>query len=201
MTKKEKKFDLKITRESLNDKEFKDIQKEMEQDVAEYSAKLATLSIKELDEQESLLMDIFKENDARMEKVSYSLSEDGATYDGITVKPTDIEKAIVNFLNRLEVDWKSTLGIHQGIRFWKTRQAGDQIPYGVFDSTLRLLGTLKYKGEQDCFNILVINNWVSTAHDEYLKDTGFLQYLAALHQAIMTARGKLDNPNGATQEA
>lgn len=197
MTKKnesKKVFDLKITRESLNGKDFKEIQAEMADSVADYTAKLATMNKKQLDEQEELLMEVFKANDERMKDVAYAPDENGASYDGIDVKANDIEKYIVSFLNRLEVEWQASLGIYQAIRFWKTRQKDGKIPYAVFDSTLRLLGTLKFKGEQDCFQILVINNWMTTMHKEYLADTGYLQYLSSLHQAIMDAQSKLKAP-------
>lgn len=177
-----------LKREDLLSKEIPEIQEALTNDVTEFSATLETKSIEELKQAEAELMEQMKEDDAHLEQVKYELAET-ADFDGTTFKSDKITEKIVNFLDRLEVEWRATLGIYQAIKFWKKEFDGT-VPYAVFDTTLRLLGTLKFKGEFDCKNVLLINNWFSTAHKDYAIDNTWRSYLAAKHQAIMQAMQK-----------
>jgi hypothetical protein len=169
----------------------------LEADVVAYTEEVSKLTLEELDTAEQELMEVFKVDDAHLAEVAYELP-DSVEYDGHTVKRSDLASKIIQFINRIEVDFRATLGIYQGVRFWKTAES-KPIPYGVFDSTLRLLGGLKFKGERDCFDILVINNWFATAHAAYTRDQIWSQYLHAKHNAILQARDALKKP--ATPEA
>lgn len=180
-----------LVREELLAKEnLQEIAKELEADVALYNEELTGMTREQLEAEEASIMDVFKANDEYVAGVEYELP-DGIEYDGHKLKRSEITNKIVNFLNRIEVQFQATLGLYQCIRFWKTRGAG-KIPYGAFDSTLRMLGTLKFKGEQDCFDILVTNNWFTAAHDSYSRDNIWTQYLHARHNAIMQALEALD---------
>ena len=180
-----------IKREELLAKEnLQEIAKELEAEVALYTEELSEKTREELETEEKNLMEVFKENDERIAGVEYELPDE-IEYDGRKLKRNEITAKIVGFLNRIEVQFQATLGLYQCIRFWKTRGSG-KIPYGAFDSTLRMLGTLKFKGEQDCFDILVTNNWFTAAHDAYSRDNIWTQYLHAKHQRIMEAMEALD---------
>lgn len=181
----------KINREELLAKsDLQEIAKGLEAEVALYTEELAGMDRDALKKEEKALMEVFKENDEYVAGVEYELPDE-IEYDGRKLKRNEISTKIVGFLNRIEVQFQATLGLYQCIRFWKTRGAG-RIPYGAFDSTLRMLGTLKFKGEQDCFDILVTNNWFTAAHDAYSRDNIWTQYLHARHQAIMQALEALD---------
>lgn len=181
----------KLNREELLAKEnLQEIAQELEADVALYNEELAGMTREQLNEEEKNLMEVFKDNDERIAGVEYELPDE-IEYDGRKLKRNEITAKIVGFLNRIEVQFQATLGLYQCIRFWKTRGSG-KIPYGAFDSTLRMLGTLKFKGEQDCFDILVTNNWFTAAHDSYSRDNIWTQYLHAKHNAIMQALEALD---------
>lgn len=180
-----------LNREELLAKEnLQEIAKELEADVALYTEELSEKTREELETEEKNLMDVFKANDEYIAGVEYELPDE-VDYDGRKLKRNEITNKIVGFLNRIEVQFQATLGLYQCIRFWKTRGTG-KIPYGAFDSTLRMLGTLKFKGEQDCFDILVTNNWFTAAHDAYSRDNIWTQYLHAKHQRIMEAMEALD---------
>lgn len=181
----------KLNREELLAKEnLQEIAKGLEAEVALYTEEIAGMDSEALKKEETDLMEVFKVNDEYIAGVEYELPGD-LEYDGRKIKRNELTTKIVGFLNRIEVQFQATLGLYQCIRFWKT--AGDgKIPYGAFDSTLRMLGTLKFKGEQDCFDILVINNWFTAAHDAYSRDNIWTQYLHARHQAIMQALEALD---------
>ena len=190
-----------INREELLAKEnLQEIAKELEADIALYNEELTGMDREALKKEEEELMDIFKANDEYVGGVEYDLPDE-IEYDGRKLKRNEITTKVVGFLNRIEVQFQATLGLYQCIRFWKTRGTG-KIPYGAFDSTLRMLGTLKFKGEQDCFDILVVNNWFTAAHDTYSRDNIWTQYLHARHQSIMQnmeALDKADTPQAVTE--
>lgn len=187
-----------INREDLTNKTPEEIQKYLESDLVQFSEEISNLTIDELKALEEKLMEIFKSNDEYLSKVSYNL-QTSVEYDGETYMKSYIIDAIISFINRIEVDFRATLGIYQAIKFWKTK-VNESIPYGVFDSTLRMLGTLKFKGERDCRDILIVNNWFAGAHKQYLRDNVYTNYLASKHQALMDRMNKLtttDDSNSA----
>lgn len=180
-----------LNREELLAKEnLQEIAKELEADIALYTEELSGMDREALKQAENDLMKVFDANDEYISGIEYELPDE-IEYDGRKIKRAEITTKIVGFLNRIEVQFQATLGLYQCIRFWKTRGAG-KVPYGAFDSTLRMLGTLKFKGEQDCFDILVTNNWFTAAHDQYSRDNIWTQYLHARHQAIMQTLEALD---------
>lgn len=194
-----------ITRDTvLNEQDFEKIGQLLEADVVTFTDEISDLTTEELKEKEAELMETFKENETYLSEVQYELAS-SVEYDGTNVKRSDIASKVIGFLNRIEVPFQASLGLYQCIRFWKTAGAtpDTKIPYGAYDSTLRLLGQLKFKGETDCFDILVVNNWFATAHDGYKRDNIWTQYLSAKHQAIMTALENLEKANAeaeATQD-
>jgi hypothetical protein len=174
----------KLVREDVLAKEsIKEISEILELDVVAYAEAIAGESVEKLKAREAELMDEFKANDEILAKAAYELP-DSIDYDGVKLTRSELVNKIIGFLNRIEVEFRATLGIYQGIRFWKTAEK-KPIPYGTFDSTLRLLGGLKFKGEKDCYDILVINNWFTSAHEGYSRDNIWTQYLHALHQTIL----------------
>lgn len=180
-----------LNREELLAKEnLQEIAKELEADIALYTEELSGMDREALKQAENDLMKVFDANDEYISGIEYELPDE-IEYDGRKIKRAEITTKIVSFLNRIEVQFQATLGLYQCIRFWKTRGTG-KVPYGAFDSTLRMLGTLKFKGEQDCFDILVTNNWFTAAHDQYSRDNIWTQYLHARHQAIMQTLEALD---------
>lgn len=164
-------------------------QEEMQKDITDYEAHCATMDDKQLKEEEDKLMKIFQKNDEYIKNVAYELPAE-FKQDDETVAGDDVDKMIVDFLESMEVDWKFTLGIYQAILFWKDRK-GKKVPYATFDSTLRLLGTLKFKGEKQLHDILTINNYLASDHNGYQHDLLWIQYLSTKHNVIMQAMDKL----------
>lgn len=174
-----------MTRESLREMKLEEIQPALESELVAYAETVTNTPKEDLKKLEEELMEDFKAYDEEIKNIIYEVPED-VEYDGKKYKAKDIHTKIINMLNRLEVDFRATLGIYQAIRFWKQLQ-DNKIPYNVYDSTVRLLGTLKFKGEQDCLDVLVINNYFAPTHIEYSSDTTWLQFLTAKHQMIMKA--------------
>lgn len=193
MSKEFKKEEMALTREAINTGTIEEVQNKMEADVVTFAEEINTLNTpEELKEAEKVLMEVFKDNDEYLQNVEYELGAE-VEYDGQKVKRSEIVDYIIYFINKLEVEFKATLGIYQAIRYWKAKGANN-VPYTVFDSTLRMLGTLKFQGETDCFKILVVNNWFAGAHDKYIRDNTYINYLATKHQVILKRLGDLEKP-------
>jgi hypothetical protein len=106
-----------------------------------------------------------------------------ATYEDEVYKKSNIVDNIVYFLNKNEVEWSYTLGLYQLVKLWKSN--ADTITYEAYDSTLRILNQTKYKGFKEWTDILVINEFLSSCHAEYVRDTSYLIYLAQLHNTLI----------------
>lgn len=178
-----------IERETLKGLGAKELTKKLEQGVHEYVTTLSTMSQEELFTEEAELMNYFQENDVYIKNRSYILP-DSITFEGVVIKESTIKDYIIGFLNRLEVDWKSSLGIYQAIQYWKSTE-NPPIPYAIHDATIRLLGTLKFRGYTDCKQILIINDYLATVNAEYSIDVNYVYYLSGIHKAIMDEQQKL----------
>lgn len=179
------------------DKTIKEIQASMEPALVAWAEEVEQVeNLEDLQKMEQDLEPFFKENDIHLRDAKYELPDRIDTF-GTEFKRSDLIKNIVSLLNRIEVDFKATLGIYQGIRFWKT-VGENAVPFHVFDSTMRLLGQVKYKGERDCLEVLAINDWFSTAHDAYMRDDLWTRYLTTRHQILMK---RMDDLQKAQAEA
>lgn len=141
-----------------------------------------------LNEMEDKLMEEQQAADEYIKTVKYILPND-VEYDGERFTKNAIAKLVVEFLNRSEVDWQYTLGLFQLVQLWKSKDLVE-IEYGAFDSTLRLLNQLKFKGYTEWRNILAINEYMKGCHEPYSIDTSYLIFLNQKHQEIMN-RGQL----------
>lgn len=178
-------MDINFTRDELAELPVSELQTTLTNDLEAKQALFETMSVDDLKKEEEALMEIFKENDERIEKVTYKLPKE-SQYDGAAERASILTQNIIGFLNRIKVNWQTSLGMYQAISFWKHFDVSkDEVPYHVFDSTIRLLGTVEYQGYNDCRMILFINNWVSTVHQEYMADQLYTQYLHAVHQSIL----------------
>ena len=156
----------------------------LEESILQFEEELAGINdVEALKKLEGDLMVEFDEYDEHIKNVKYRL-EEFVEYDGTKQSANEIQRNIIYFLNKIESEFRTTLGIYQMIRYWK-KNTDLEIPYQVYESTLRTLGTLKYKGEQEMLNILITNNWFATAHEAYKKDAMWQGYLSTLHNDIL----------------
>lgn len=95
----------------------------------------------------------------------------------------EVAEKIREFINRQEVKWQAALGIWQMYNLWKNPPK--TISYGAYDSTLRMLGSMSFKGSKDCESILVINDYFAQCNDGYAKDLTMLTYLSTLHSQVL----------------
>lgn len=164
-----------------------ELQEKLTNDIVAYQAEIATLSQEELEKQEEELMAEMKVSDDYIAGVAYELPERVQDPDGTEVTAKTVCDYIRDFLDDIESTWQTSLGIYQSISYWKNFKKGDKVSYAAYDSTTRMLGTMKFKGEIKLRKLLTINNYFSAAHVAYVEDMLYLNYLAARHDAILKA--------------
>lgn len=168
----------------LKTKPYNEVAKELEDALKEFKEELSKINnVEALNKMEEELMEEQKKADAYIKSVSYELPS-SAEYDGEKFSKNDIAKLIVEFLNRAEIDWSYTLGYFEVVKMWKNRDL-KTIEYNAFDSTLRMLNQMKFKGYTDWRNILAVNEYMKGCHEPYSIDTSYLIFLSQKHQAIM----------------
>lgn len=184
--------------EDLLGKNVNEVQEILEKDNDAFKAAAIALTKEELDEQESIIISAMDEYDKFLDDVNYELQKE-IEFDHKVFDKTQVSNYIVDFINTQEVDWQYSLGMYQLCKLWKSIGKGDteKINYKALDSTLRLLGTLKYKGYQDWKKILAVNQFLRNSHDEYNIHTTYMIYLSHLHNTILTNMGDLEK-NGAS---
>lgn len=185
-----------INREDFNGKKYEEMMAVMEQELVLYHDTLNDLTTLEACKaEEGKLMNYMDGVDARLNTVTYELPE-SIEFENKHYSRKDIISKIIYFLNKIEVKWEHTLGMYQLVALWK----GDnftEIPYRAYDSTLRCLNQVTFKGMQEWTDILAVNEYLSIAHNEYSLDTGMLIFYSECHNALMDRMKEL-NPTDET---
>lgn len=187
-----------ITREELNEKTQQEIKEMLEADVQAYTVQVSEIATEEevLKLEEELIAKM-QENDKVLRDTFYDI-KDECTYDGQTFNKKTVCEYIVDFINTQEVEWSYTLGLYELVKIWKNNKDLTNIQYHVYDSTLRILGQVKYKGFETWKKILTVNNYLSSCHDNYVRDTSYMLYLSHLHNVLIDAL-KTFNPDANTE--
>ena len=107
--------------------------------------------------------------------------------------PNAIAKLIIYFLDKIEVEWSYTLGMYQLTQLWRSKDL-KTIKYKAYDSTLRCLDGVKFKGSSEWRDILAINEYMSKCHNLYSIDTAWLYFLSGKHNAILDLLNKDKQP-------
>jgi hypothetical protein len=180
-----------INRQDFDGKSYQEMMAAMEADLVLYREKVANFTnLDECNAEEQVLMAEMDTVQEKLDNVAYELPT-GVEYDGKKYSKKDIVTKIIYFLNKLEVKWEQTLGLYQLVRLWK----GDDfthIPYHVYDSTLRCLNQVAFKGYSEWTDILAVNEYLGRCHNEYSLDTGLLIYLSECHNAVLTRQDELN---------
>ena len=171
-----------IKREFLNGKDLNTIQTELRGLCAEYQAQTEQMTIEELQAEEATIVTAMNDYDAQLVNTKYELSK-SIEYDGEKYTKNVISVMIIDFINRMEVDWQYTLGMYELVRLWQG--ICTKISYKEYDSTLRVLGQVKYKGYDDWKHILAVNEYLMTPQEEYARDNVYMAYLAELHNIVL----------------
>ena len=171
--------------EDFKEKTVQETQEILTKQVEEYTAKVN--EIKDIEELKKMELEVDKEQeefDAYLKDVEYDLNQEGVDFEGKHFSLADVAKKIIYYLNRIEQEFQYCLGLHSLVRLWKNNDL-KTIGYGAYDSTLRLLGGLKYKGDSEWVDILIINNYMVCAHEPYTKDRSILVALAQKRNAVV----------------
>lgn len=136
--------------------------------------------------------------DTYLREAKYPLPQEPVEFEGKKYSVLDITKKIIYFLNRHEQQFQYCLGLHGVVLFWKT--AKDEIAYGIFDSTLHLLEQLKYKGDNEWVDILVVNNYLVGASEGYKRDRTCFEALAQMRNAVVSRIQLCTTPSGEAAE-
>jgi hypothetical protein len=187
-----------IKREDFNGKSYEEMVEAMQSELVLYKEQVAAFeTIDQCNAEEQVLMASMDEVQAKLDVAAYDLP-DSVEYDGEKYSKKNIVAKIVYFLNKLEVKWEQTLGLYQLVTIWKSDDF-TKIPYRVYDSTLRCLNQVSFKGLSEWTDILAVNEYLSQCHNEYSLDTGMVIYLSECHNALMNRMKELD-PNANVPE-
>ena len=180
-----------IKREDFNGKTYDEMLAAMQADLVLYAETVAGFTTAdECNAEEQVLMGSMDEVQARLATVEYELP-DRVEYGGKKYSKKDIAAKVIYFLNKLEVKWEQTLGLYQLVTMWKSEDFA-RITYGAYDSTLRCLNSVTFKGLQEWTDILTVNEYLSQCHNEYSLDTGMLLYFSECHNIVMNRMKELD---------
>lgn len=187
-----------IKREDLAGKNQQEIQLMLESAIQKF-----IVEVSELNDEASVIsaeediMAAMNENDAHLKTVVYEVA-DNCKFDGTDYNRETVCKQIAELIENNEVEWSYTLGLYELSKLWRT--APETIQYHAYDSTLRVLGGMKYKGRDQWRKILTINEFMGCCHEEYMRDTAYMLYLSNLHNVVIDALKKY-NPEVTEAEA
>ena len=141
--------------------------------------------LKELEKQ---LMEEFDANDKLINHEFYTLE----------VSSKEVKKLgsmVVKFLEKIDAEFRAAQVVLECINFWSEVPQVDgayKVPHSIFDTTLRLLNSIKYKGKEELDGIVKVNQWFMPSHNAYNKNLIYTHVLSAKHQEIL----QLLNPGG-----
>jgi hypothetical protein len=186
-----------ITLEEIKEKSAKEIAEIYTQDIENLKKELESNTIDELKELEKEILEEQDKFNDYVKTIEYEIPRD-LTWDNTKYSRNEIYSKIIYFLNKNEVQFAYTLGLYELIKFWKNF-SNDKISYGAFDSTLRLLEQVKFKGFEEYRDILAINEFFKPMHEGYTIDISRSIYLAQVHNEIIS-RMELITPMNKTEE-
>lgn len=179
-----------IKREELAGLNQQEIQNLLESDVQKFLVEVKEFA----DEAETLakeeeLMVVMNENDEHLRNVVYPVANE-VTYDNTLHNKKSVCGMIVDFISTQDVEWNYSLGMFELCKLWKA--CPETIQYHAYDSTLRILGGMKYKGFESWRKILTVNAFLGSCHEEYVRDTSYMLYLNNLHNIVIDALKKFN---------
>lgn len=173
-----------MTRQDLNGKLYTDVEKELGAELDAYIKHVnEIMDVESLYTLEQELMKEAEEYDAYLNSVEYQLPEN-TNFEGEHYSRNEVAKYILAALNKVEVEWSHTLGLFELYNLWRNKDFV-KISQKAFDSTLRILNQVKYKGYTEWKEILVVNSYLSQCHNEYSLDTAWNILISEKHNAIM----------------
>ena len=173
-----------MKREELEGLSYQEYELKLEEALNAHSEEVSKLMTEEevLDAEKAIIEEL-KANDEYFETIKYTLPN-GVDFDGKHYSKNDVANKIIYFLNKVECKWEVTLGMYQLVQMWKNKDL-TEIEYKSYDSTLRCLNQVQFKGYQEWQDILTINEYMSQCHEQYSRDTAWLWYLSSKHNNVI----------------
>lgn len=137
--------------------------------------------VEDLKELEKQLMEEFDANDKLISQEFYVLN--GSSKD---IKK--LGSVVVKFLEKIDTEFRAAQVVLECINFWSGISETDgkyKVPHSVFDTTLRLLNSIKYKGKEELDGIVKVNQCFMPSHNAYNKNLIYTHVLSAKHQEIL----------------
>lgn len=173
-----------MTKEFLAEHSLDECAKQFDLELEEF--RKVVDEVNEVAKLEEMEKDLFKEQDETNEylrTVQYELPAK-VEFDGVSFTNKEVATKTIYFLNKKDVEWKYTLGLYQLVKFWKSENP-TVITYGAYDSTLRLLNQVTFKGFQEWRDILACNEYFKSAHEAYSKDTSWMVFNSEKHNILV----------------
>lgn len=186
-----------LSRETLQSLKNNEIQSTLEKELKEAQDKVQRIqTVEEALEIEKELVKVINDYDHSLDGRKYQLPEK-CEWDGKSYKKSEVVKKVLYFLNKNTVEWQYTLGLYQTYKLW----LGDpsEVHYRHYDSTLRLLNQVKFTGNQEWTDILIVNEFMSACHQAYTADTAWYLFLSEIHSALISRADSL-KPVGELQK-
>lgn len=171
-----------LERVELDGKSNEELKSLIQQNVNEFKVYLETYEgdLKTLEDQ---LVQENYEYDENLKNAEYELPE-GVEFEGGHYSRSEIGNSIIYLLNKMEVKFSETLGMHEMIHFWKSNPT--TIKHAVLDSILRILQTLSFNGDKEWNRVLAINAYIENKlQQEYIANIIYVHYGAYLHDELV----------------
>lgn len=117
----------------------------------------------------------------------YTLPE-STTFRGTKYSRAKVYEFIADCLSANEVGWQYVLSMFEFIDWWKRASKDNNagIPYHYYDTTLKYLGQVRYKGYEQMKKILIVNSMLANIRDEYTLDLSKYYFLHGKFDVIST---------------
>lgn len=188
-----------MNRQDFNGKTPQELEQMFEGELKTYKETIdAMMTLEELMDAEQKLMEEAQEYDKYLDTVEYPLA-DKVEFDGSNYSRNDLAKIIMSAISKMEVEWANTLGLYEMYNIWKNKDMAS-VAYKVFDSTLRILNQVKYKGPQEWKDMLAVNKFLAECHADYTLDTNFNVLISKKHNCILERYELVQKENNVVDE-
>lgn len=163
----------------------------LQKEADEHKKKMEKItSVEELDKLEKEMLDVLDEFDKYIKQKKYKLPK-SVMFDGVMYTKEQVGVRIARALNKKEVTWQYSLGLYQLHKLWSNIRQFATIPYDAYDSTVRILGDIQFKGQGEWKDILIINEFFVNPNKEFYKDSTMLIYYSTIHSQILERKQML----------
>lgn len=165
-----------------------------QKELNEFSKKLEGKTLEELRKEEQDFIKVMDENDKKLSETKFKVPEDNFGIVG---------GFIAELLEKQEVQWQFATALVVITDFWKAKEKPAEIPFATLDSTMRILGEMKYKGYKEWTAIVAINKYMEPLSKEYVQATSQPFDDATKHDAIVKAiqaKEAMETPIGEAEQ-